>query len=774
MSKISELSDGGSLLPTDDLIVVRSGGNVRVKADTVNVDQIRLGDNEQIQLGNSQDLTLVHTPTQSIINQAGTGDLLIQKAGSTKLTVNSSGIDVTGTASATNVSLPDDGVLSLGTSDELTLKHHNSGYSHLINTTGTLYIDSDSVTFRDDDGSPSNMVVSQTGVGIGATSPSGPLHVQTSHSSTDVTAANTNSTVIIGNSAAGNGVYNSIKFSANQQDMYIMSFNNSTQADRRMGFFLGSVAGDAASDERLSILGNGNVGIGTSSPTLGSGWGRVLHVQSASSGSMIRLADASSGTSGEVGLLAGQYSGSTYLINRDSGNMYFWTGGAERVRLDSSGNLLVGTTSTDTAAVGFRYRQSLNAISSVADGGISAYFGRRSSDGDIVTFRKDDASVGSIGSNDNDPYIAKAGGNGFRWYSGAVVPTNASGATADNVMDLGSSIGRFKDLYLSGVVRLGTSSTYGTIEGKANSDLEIIANAGQVNGNPNIIFKSSNAGSSVTERMRIDSVGTTSIKTDGTTQLILNRADASIQATNQVAQILVTGDDPSASQSGAAISFIAGDAWATNSYPTNITFSNDLSGTLTERMRIGPSEMVVNEDSQDYDFRVESDGNANMLLVDANNNEVIIGKSSGSTSVAGIGATVNSSIGQFVISKTNSGTHNAVRFYHSGANVGNIQYGDSATSYLTSSDRRLKENISNADDAGDLIDAIQVRQFDWIVDGEHQRYGMVAQELNAVAPEAVSAPEDSDEMMGVDYSKLVPMLVKEIQSLRARVAQLEA
>ena len=78
-------------------------------------------------------------------------------------------LDVSGTASATNVSLPDDGVLSLGTSDELTLKHHNSGYSHLINTTGTLYIDSDSVTFRDDDGSPSNMVVSQTGVDVTGT-----------------------------------------------------------------------------------------------------------------------------------------------------------------------------------------------------------------------------------------------------------------------------------------------------------------------------------------------------------------------------------------------------------------------------------------------------------------------------------------------------------------------------------------------------------------------------------------------------------------------------
>jgi hypothetical protein len=51
---------------------------------------------------------------------------------------------------------------------------------------------------------------------------------------------------------------------------------------------------------------------------------------------------------------------------------------------------------------------------------------------------------------------------------------------------------------------------------------------------------------------------------------------------------------------------------------------------------------------------------------------------------------------------------------------------------------------------------------------------MVAQELLSVAPEAVYKPEDPDDMMAVDYSKLVPMLVKEIQSLRARVAALES
>jgi hypothetical protein len=105
--------------------------------------------------------------------------------------------------------------------------------------------------------------------------------------------------------------------------------------------------------------------------------------------------------------------------------------------------------------------------------------------------------------------------------------------------------------------------------------------------------------------------------------------------------------------------------------------------------------------------------------------------------------------------------------------VGSITVGASSTAFNTSSDQRLKENIADADDAGSRVDAIQVRQFDWIADGSHQDYGMVAQELQSVAPEAVTGDGDSDEIMGVDYSKLVPMLVKEIQSLRARVAQLE-
>ena len=113
-------------------------------------------------------------------------------------------------------------------------------------------------------------------------------------------------------------------------------------------------------------------------------------------------------------------------------------------------------------------------------------------------------------------------------------------------------------------------------------------------------------------------------------------------------------------------------------------------------------------------------------------------------------------------------------FYNGGSGVGFISYTNTGTTYNTGSDRRLKSNIQDAASASDKIDAIQVRQFDWNADDSHQDYGLIAQELQPIEPMAVTGDADSDEMMGVDYSKLVPMLIKEIQELRSRVAALEA
>ena len=157
------------------------------------------------------------------------------------------------------------------------------------------------------------------------------------------------------------------------------------------------------------------------------------------------------------------------------------------------------------------------------------------------------------------------------------------------------------------------------------------------------------------------------------------------------------------------------------------------------------------------------------MRIDASGNLIVGTTSSAGKLTVRLDSTTASPL--FIVNAAISGKF--ATFEGNGAVHGSITWSGSTTSYNTSSDQRLKENIADADDAGNKIDAIQVRKFDWKADGSHQDYGMIAQELQTVAPEAVSGDADSEEMMGVDYSKLVPMLIKEIQSLRNRVAQLE-
>jgi hypothetical protein len=133
-----------------------------------------------------------------------------------------------------------------------------------------------------------------------------------------------------------------------------------------------------------------------------------------------------------------------------------------------------------------------------------------------------------------------------------------------------------------------------------------------------------------------------------------------------------------------------------------------------------------------------------------------------------------------IISNSNAATSGNVMhsFRRSGVEIGSItQNGTTAVLYNTTSDRRLKDNIAAAPSASDVIDAIEIVSHDWkAAPDEHVTYGVIAQDLALVAPQAVLQGDDGEEVektWGVDYSKLVPMLIKEIQSLRARVAALE-
>jgi len=190
------------------------------------------------------------------------------------------------------------------------------------------------------------------------------------------------------------------------------------------------------------------------------------------------------------------------------------------------------------------------------------------------------------------------------------------------------------------------------------------------------------------------------------------------------------------------------------------------------------TQTIFNETGADTDFRVESDNSANALFINGADGTVnvggIVAGAGAQSGIALSGVNTDSNIYVRHAYGTGSGSR-FMAFTYNTSELGSItQHGTSQVLFNVSSDQRLKENIADADDAGSKIDAIQVRKYDWKADGLHQDYGMIAQELQAVVPEAVSGSADSEEMMGVDYSKLVPMLIKEIQSLRARVADLES
>lgn len=142
----------------------------------------------------------------------------------------------------------------------------------------------------------------------------------------------------------------------------------------------------------------------------------------------------------------------------------------------------------------------------------------------------------------------------------------------------------------------------------------------------------------------------------------------------------------------------------------------------------------------------------------------------GDFSIAGVsnGKQIDASVQDSSRSITGAASH--YRFYNPNGLVGSISTNSSATTFSTSSDGRLKENLQ-AFDSGSFIDALSVYKFDWKAGGSG--YGVIAQEAVEVFPDAVVLPEFEDDMLSVDYSKFVPLLLAEVKSLRTRVEYLE-
>tara|TARA_R110002020_G_scaffold20248_2_gene69262 strand:- start:1229 stop:2353 length:1125 start_codon:yes stop_codon:yes gene_type:complete len=152
-----------------------------------------------------------------------------------------------------------------------------------------------------------------------------------------------------------------------------------------------------------------------------------------------------------------------------------------------------------------------------------------------------------------------------------------------------------------------------------------------------------------------------------------------------------------------------------------------------------------------------------------------------------------------------NGTGIIARFYKDGGITGDISTSSSGVSYNTSSDYRLKENVDYTWDATARLKQLKPARFNWIADDTNTLVdGFIAHEVESIVPEAVNgtkdamqdeeyvitpAVEDSNgnitkeavkgtrsviDPQGIDQSKLVPLLVKTIQELEARITALEA
>ena len=133
-------------------------------------------------------------------------------------------------------------------------------------------------------------------------------------------------------------------------------------------------------------------------------------------------------------------------------------------------------------------------------------------------------------------------------------------------------------------------------------------------------------------------------------------------------------------------------------------------------------------------------------------------------------------------SVSGTGATTAEAFYYAGAQVGRVDVTSTSVLWINSSDRRLKENIVAAADPLSLLTALQVVSYDWKVGG-HVRFGLIAQDTHEVFPEMVQQGGDdaNENPWGVDFIKLVPVLLagiqkqqQQIECLQARVDMLEA
>ena len=590
-------------------------------------------------------------------------------------------------------------------------------------------------------------------VGIGTSSPTQKLHV----------AGN-----ILSLSAAGTDSY--INVATNTVQNTYVGFNNSgsTNAAGALNNHSYFGSGNAYGIQFITngsaaatINTSGNLGIGTSSPSA------RLHVKDAT-GTAVTLLNLESGYSNPSGNKSILWTDATNALGRISisytastgstmsfGSLY--NGGyqtSDLMVLTNTGNLGLGVTPS-------AWRSTNPAFQIGQTGSVFAY-----SSSNIVGFGNN-VFIDSAG---NEKYIATAtagyyriNGNAHQWF-------NAASGTAGNTISFtqAMTLDASGNLEIGGTVSLGRKLTVNSsTDGYSMSLFQSGAyNSGKLAGT---VYAGYYDGTSITDMASIrgGKENTTSGNYAGMLSFYtrVNGGSDTERARITSGGDLLVGD--TANSAGARL-YVKGSGATSgsvamvvrNSTPSDLLYiRNDgyMTFGISPAMTLTAGGDLLVGTTTYQSKRITIDGGSGGAVW-----------ANCSTSANPVNVTYNTAT---------SGDNLFEEFYTDGGVLrGTISYnrGAGQVSYNVTSDARLKDNIADAADAGNKVDALQVRQFDWKETGNHVDYGFIAQELHEVAPQAVSKPEDDEKMWSVDYSKLVPMLVKEIQSLRARVAQLES
>jgi hypothetical protein len=315
------------------------------------------------------------------------------------------------------------------------------------------------------------MTIDSSGnVGIGTTSPSSELHIKGASpagifnsqllvDTTDTTGAeNTGSKILFGYHDGVN----------NRTGPYIFGANTSGQSGHYAAYLaFGTRANGSNPAERMRIDSSGNVGIGNTSPSsyssssdnlvVGtSGDTGITVVSGTASNGQLKFADGTSGDATGRGIID---------YNHAADSMAFKTAATEAMRIDSSGNLLVGTTSANSNSEGHGLL-SYGAAYHTSTSTHPLELNRKSTDGAILNFAKDGTAVGSIGAVGGQIYI---GSDDTAWRflpsSNAIIPANGTGAGRDNAIDLGTASARLDDIF----------ATNGTIQTSDRNEKQDIA-----------------------------------------------------------------------------------------------------------------------------------------------------------------------------------------------------------------------------------------------------------------------------------------------------------